>query len=157
MRSGDIAPHILNLGTGWRWVVSFMPLPLYTRRKAPDTHWIEGWVGPRAGLDIMERNLLRLPGIGTQFPSRSVRGQLLYRLSYLGSTHCCSAPSCSKGADCTLRTVSPLSQAVVTLGVTVVDCRDVSEFEPHCTSHAMKLSPWSESMMKLSLFLNTKL
>jgi hypothetical protein len=24
-----IAPHILNLGTRWRWVVSFMPWPLY--------------------------------------------------------------------------------------------------------------------------------
>jgi len=27
--SGGIAPRILNLGTRWSWVVSFMPRPLY--------------------------------------------------------------------------------------------------------------------------------
>jgi len=25
-------------------VVSFMPQPLYPRERAPDTHWIGGWV-----------------------------------------------------------------------------------------------------------------
>jgi len=30
------------------WVVSFTPLPLY-----PATHWIGGWVGPRASLDAV--------------------------------------------------------------------------------------------------------
>jgi len=30
-----IAPRILNLGTGWKWGVSFMPQPLYPRRKSP--------------------------------------------------------------------------------------------------------------------------
>jgi hypothetical protein len=29
--SGSIAPRILNLGTRWRWVVSFMHRPLYPR------------------------------------------------------------------------------------------------------------------------------
>jgi len=33
--SGDIAPRILNLGTRWRWVVSFTPRPLYLRGKSP--------------------------------------------------------------------------------------------------------------------------
>jgi len=33
-QSGDIAPHILNLGSRWRWVVSFTPRPLYSRRKS---------------------------------------------------------------------------------------------------------------------------
>jgi len=28
-RSDGIAPSILNLGTRWGWMVSFMPLPLY--------------------------------------------------------------------------------------------------------------------------------
>jgi hypothetical protein len=46
----------------------------------PDTHWIEGWVGPRAGLDAMEkRKILPLPGIE---PGRPVRSQSL--LSYHG-------------------------------------------------------------------------
>jgi hypothetical protein len=43
-------PTILDLGTR-RCVVSYMPLLLYPR----DTHWIGGWVGPRAGLDTMEK------------------------------------------------------------------------------------------------------
>jgi hypothetical protein len=32
-------------------------------RKAPGTHWIGGWVGPRTGLDEVERRkFLTLPG-----------------------------------------------------------------------------------------------
>jgi len=33
MGSVAIAPHILNLGARWRWVVSFTPRPLYRRGK----------------------------------------------------------------------------------------------------------------------------
>jgi hypothetical protein len=40
-----------------RWVVSFMPLPLYRRGKSPRYHWIGGWVDPRAGLDDVEKIL----------------------------------------------------------------------------------------------------
>jgi hypothetical protein len=47
--SGGIEPHILDLGTRWRWVVSFTPWPLY-----PGTHWTGGWVGPRASLDVVK-------------------------------------------------------------------------------------------------------
>jgi hypothetical protein len=35
-------------------VVSFTPLPLYPRERATGTHFIGGWVDPRAGLDDME-------------------------------------------------------------------------------------------------------
>jgi hypothetical protein len=28
-RSGSIAPRILNLGAGWKWVISFTPRPFY--------------------------------------------------------------------------------------------------------------------------------
>jgi hypothetical protein len=38
-----IAPLVLYLGTGWRWVVNFTP-----KERAPDTHWIGGRVGPTA-------------------------------------------------------------------------------------------------------------
>jgi hypothetical protein len=34
-RNGGIALCILNLGTTWRWVVSFMPRPLYPQGKSP--------------------------------------------------------------------------------------------------------------------------
>jgi hypothetical protein len=45
-----IAPLTLNFSTGQRWVVSFMPWPLYFQGKNPATHWIAVWVGPRASL-----------------------------------------------------------------------------------------------------------
>jgi hypothetical protein len=36
----------------------------YNLQRAPGTHWIGGWVGPRTGLDFVEkRNILPLPGI----------------------------------------------------------------------------------------------
>jgi hypothetical protein len=44
---------IRDLGTRWRLVVSFAPLSLYLRGERPDTHWIEGWVGPKAGMDAV--------------------------------------------------------------------------------------------------------
>jgi hypothetical protein len=59
---GGVAPCILNLGPRWRWVVSFTagkgPPP-------PGTHRIGGWVGPRAGLNVVTRRkeFLPLPGI----------------------------------------------------------------------------------------------
>jgi hypothetical protein len=51
MRELRFSSTILNLGCRWRGVVSFTLLLLYSRRKAPGTHWIGGWVGPRTGLD----------------------------------------------------------------------------------------------------------
>jgi hypothetical protein len=45
--------------------------------RAPDTHWIGGWVGPRAGLDDVEkRKFLTLPGL--EF--RPLGSQSLYQL-----------------------------------------------------------------------------
>jgi hypothetical protein len=61
---------ILYLGITW-WVVSLTPRPLYPRGNSPTrTHWIGGWVSPRAGPHIMEeRKIVPLPGIETR-PSR---------------------------------------------------------------------------------------
>jgi hypothetical protein len=47
--SGSIASSILDLGTRWRWVVSFTLRPLYLQGKSRDTHLLGRWVGPRAG------------------------------------------------------------------------------------------------------------
>jgi hypothetical protein len=44
MGSVCIEPHFLDLGTSWRWVVSFTPLP---GEWAPGTHWIGNWGGPQ--------------------------------------------------------------------------------------------------------------
>jgi hypothetical protein len=51
--SGGIAPRILDLGTRWRWVVSFMLRPLYPGEIVPGTHWIGGWMVSRTGLDAV--------------------------------------------------------------------------------------------------------
>jgi hypothetical protein len=47
--SGFIDPHFFDLSTSWRTVVSFTPQPLYFLERALGTHWIGGWVDPRAG------------------------------------------------------------------------------------------------------------
>jgi hypothetical protein len=66
---GVTDPHFLDLGSRWRWVVSFTPRPL-----SPGAHWIGGWVDPRAGLDDLEnRRLLTLPGVELRPLSRPAR------------------------------------------------------------------------------------
>jgi hypothetical protein len=51
--SGGIAPRVFNLGTRLRWVVSFMPWPLYPQRKSPSYPFDRRWVGLRDGLDTV--------------------------------------------------------------------------------------------------------
>jgi hypothetical protein len=52
--------------------------------RAPRTHWIGGWVNPRAGLDDVEkRKFLTLPGLELRPLGRPARSQLLYLLRYL--------------------------------------------------------------------------
>jgi hypothetical protein len=36
-------------------VLSFTPLLLFSGETAPGTHYIEGWVGPGAGLEVVEK------------------------------------------------------------------------------------------------------
>jgi hypothetical protein len=68
-------------------VVSFTPLPLYPEERTPGTHWIGGWVGPRAGLDDMEKGkFLTLPGLKLRPLGRQARSRSLYRLRYPGSS-----------------------------------------------------------------------
>jgi hypothetical protein len=60
-------------------VVSFTP-----EDRAPDTHQIRGLVGPRAGLDDIEkRKFLTLLGLELQLLGLPARSQSLYRLHYL--------------------------------------------------------------------------
>jgi hypothetical protein len=54
--------------------------------RAPGTHWMEGWVGPRTTLDDMEkRKFLPLLGLKLRSLGRPVCSQLLYQLHYPGS------------------------------------------------------------------------
>jgi hypothetical protein len=59
------------------WPARFTP-----REIAPGSHWIEGWVGPRTGLDVEKRKLLTLPGL--EFRPPRPYSQSLYRLHYPG-------------------------------------------------------------------------
>jgi hypothetical protein len=45
----------LDLGISWMWVVSFTSLLRYPRERAFCTHSIGGLVGPRAGMDELEK------------------------------------------------------------------------------------------------------
>jgi hypothetical protein len=45
--SGCIDPHFLDLGTSWRWVVSFTPRPLYPRGKSPRYPLYRRFGGPQ--------------------------------------------------------------------------------------------------------------
>jgi hypothetical protein len=55
--------------------------------RVPGTHWIEGWVGPRASLDDVERRkILPLLGLELRPLGRPTHSQPLYRLRYPGST-----------------------------------------------------------------------
>jgi hypothetical protein len=76
--SGGIAPPFLTSALdGGEWSAS-RPYRIIPRERAPGTHWVGGWVGPRAGLDAVEEKHFALPGIepGASSPS-------LYRLRCL--------------------------------------------------------------------------
>jgi hypothetical protein len=65
--SVGIAPPFLTMaldGGGWSASRSSHFTP---RERAPSVHWLEGWVGPSAGLDTMKkRKILLLPEIELQ-------------------------------------------------------------------------------------------
>jgi hypothetical protein len=65
-------------------VISFTPRSLYSGKRAPETHWIGGWVDPRACLDDVE---ISFDPTGTELRplGRPARSQSLYRLRYPGS------------------------------------------------------------------------
>jgi hypothetical protein len=57
-------------------------------QRARGTHWIGGLVGPRIGLDDVEkRKFLTLPGLELRPLRHPARSQSLYRLRYPGSKH----------------------------------------------------------------------
>jgi len=59
---GGKTPLILNLGTGWRWVVNFMPRPLYTPAKS---------CGTDRSKTLVRRSKLQLTGLTTHKRCRS--------------------------------------------------------------------------------------
>jgi hypothetical protein len=64
--SGDTAPRILDLGTRWRWVVSFTPRLLYPQGKSPWQQPLDRRLGgpqSRSGRGGEEKNSQPLPGL----------------------------------------------------------------------------------------------
>jgi hypothetical protein len=84
--SGCTDPCFLDLVlVGGEWSAS-RPDRFTPGKTVPVTHWIGGWVGPRTGLDDVERRtFLTLPGLELRPLCRPARSQSLYRLSYPGS------------------------------------------------------------------------
>jgi hypothetical protein len=80
--SGCIAPPFLNSSLDRdEWSASSpKPRQLYPRGKRPDTHWIGGCVGPRAGLGAMELRTISCLCQVTN-PCSSASSLPLYRLS----------------------------------------------------------------------------
>jgi hypothetical protein len=79
----DVQIHVfLNSAlVGGKWSAS--RLGRFTPgERAPGTHWIGGWVGPRTGPDVVKvRKILVLPGLELRPLGRPARSQSLYPLS----------------------------------------------------------------------------
>jgi len=84
-----------DLDTMWRWVVASRPDRFTPKERAPGTHWIGAWVGPRAGIE--ERNSQSPPGIEPRSSDRPARKSylcpfcsqnVLMRLHYLSTPVC---------------------------------------------------------------------
>jgi hypothetical protein len=70
---------------GGEWSAS-RPCRFIPVERSPGTHWIGGWVDPRASLDDLEdRKFLTLPRLKLRPLGRPARSHLSYRLSYPGS------------------------------------------------------------------------
>jgi hypothetical protein len=64
-------PHFLNLGTSWRWMVSFTPLPLYSLNRRLGGHQRRS--GRRGGKKILDPT-------GTRTPIRNVIFIVIWKL-----------------------------------------------------------------------------
>jgi hypothetical protein len=61
----DVEIHVFltSVVVGGEWSAS-LPGRFTPGERVPGTHWIGGWVGPRAGLDDVEgRRIFPLPGL----------------------------------------------------------------------------------------------
>jgi hypothetical protein len=84
-RSGGIAAPLLISALDEDELSTSLPNRFNPRARAICTHWIGGWVGPRAGLDSVQHTIMYFPCQESN-PARPARSPSLYRLSYSGST-----------------------------------------------------------------------
>jgi hypothetical protein len=80
----DVYIHVFLTSAldGGKWSASLRSC-LIPGERAPHTHWIGGWVGPRAGQgDVEERKFLTLRELKLRDLGLSARNQSLHRLAY---------------------------------------------------------------------------
>jgi hypothetical protein len=86
MGSGCVDPHFLDLGTSWRWVVTFTSRPLYPRGKNPLYPLDTRLGGPQSRSGRRgEEKILDPAGTRIRPFGRPACSQSLDRLSYPGS------------------------------------------------------------------------
>jgi hypothetical protein len=79
-RSGGIAPRILDLGSRWRWVVSFTPRPLYSQGKSSRYPLDRKLNGPQSWSGkVVKRQ--STTSFGTRTPGHPARSPALYHWS----------------------------------------------------------------------------
>jgi hypothetical protein len=84
----DVYIHIFLTSAiaGGEWSAS-RPGRFTPGERAPDTHWLGGWVYSRADLDDVEkRKFLTFPGLELRPLGLPARSQSLYRLRYPDSS-----------------------------------------------------------------------
>jgi hypothetical protein len=79
--SEGIAPQVLTLALDGGDSSASQPGRFTSAEKASGTHWIGGWVGPKAGLDAVEQRKIYCPCRESN-PGRPARSPSLYRLSH---------------------------------------------------------------------------
>jgi hypothetical protein len=85
----DVQIHVFLTSTlaGGEWS-ALRPGRFTPGERAPGTHWIGGWMGPRAGLgDVEKRKFLTMPGLELRLLGLPACSQSLYRLHYPGSNY----------------------------------------------------------------------
>jgi hypothetical protein len=88
----DVYIHVFltSVLDGDKWSASRRSC-LIPGERAPGTHWIGGWVGPRAGLgNVEERKFLTLPELKLRDVGLPARNQSLHRLRYHDVALCIS-------------------------------------------------------------------
>jgi hypothetical protein len=83
-RSEYIKPCFLDVGSGWRWVVSFTLWPFYAwGNRSQFAPWIGDCIGRKSVLDdVKKKSFLTQSILGHWSPSHPVHSQLLYGLQY---------------------------------------------------------------------------
>jgi hypothetical protein len=81
----EIHTFLISALAGGEWSTSRAGRFIHGERTT-GTHWIGGWVVPRAGMDTVEkRKFFILPGLELRHLGRPAHSQSLYRLRYPGS------------------------------------------------------------------------